>query len=73
MQRAAQLDDAASCLVDYIEANGRGSASGVCMLSELGWTRRHATQVLRQLEQGRAGRDEQRAHRFGAPEGLQMR
>lgn len=51
MQRAAQLGDAASRLVDYIEANGPVSASDAGMLSELSWTRGRATQVLRQLEQ----------------------
>lgn len=51
MQRAAQLGDAASRLVDYIEANGPVSASDARMLSELSWTRGRATQVLRQLEQ----------------------
>lgn len=50
-QRAKQLGDAASRLVDYIEANGPVSASDAQMLSELGWTRSRATQVLRQLEQ----------------------
>lgn len=50
-QRARQLGDAASRLVDYIEANGPVSASDTQMLSELGWTRSRATQVLRQLEQ----------------------
>lgn len=51
MQRAKQLGDAASRLVAYIEANGPVSASDARMLSELGWTRGRATQVLRQLEQ----------------------
>lgn len=51
MQRAKQLGDAASRLVDYIEANGPVSASDAGMLSELSWTRGRATQVLRQLEQ----------------------
>lgn len=51
MQRAKQLGDAASRLVDYIEANGPVSASDARMLSELSWTRGRATQVLRQLEQ----------------------
>jgi DNA-binding MarR family transcriptional regulator len=51
MQKAKQLGDAASRLVDYIEANGPASASDARMLSELGWSRSRATQVLRQLEQ----------------------
>jgi DNA-binding MarR family transcriptional regulator len=50
-QRARQLGDAATRLVAYIEANGPVSASDDRMLSELGWTRSRATQVLRQLEQ----------------------
>lgn len=50
-RRAKQLGDAASRLVAYVEANGPVSASDSGMLSELGWTRSRATQVLRQLEQ----------------------
>src|SRR5665811_326115 len=50
-QRARQLGDAATRLVAYIEADGPVSASDTRMLSELGWTRSRATQVLRQLEQ----------------------
>lgn len=50
-QRVRQLGDAAGRLVAFIEANGPVSASDARMLSELGWTRSRATQVLRQLEQ----------------------
>lgn len=51
MRRAMQLGEAASRLVTYLEENGPASASDTRMLSELGWTRSRATQVLRQLEQ----------------------
>lgn len=49
-RRAEQLGEAASRLLAYLEANGPASASDDRMLSELGWTRSRATQVLRQLE-----------------------
>lgn len=63
-QRAKQLGDAATRLVAYIEANGPVSASDTRMLSELGWTRSRATQVLRQLEQ--AGLAEASNERVGS-------
>lgn len=50
---ARELGEAASRLVAYLETNGAASASDERMLSELGWGRSRATQVLRQLE--RAG------------------
>jgi DNA-binding MarR family transcriptional regulator len=37
--------------VAYLETNGPASASDERMLSELGWSRSRATQVLRELEQ----------------------
>lgn len=49
--RARGLGEAASRLVAYLEANGPASASDQRMLSELGWSRSRATQVLRELEQ----------------------
>lgn len=49
--RARELGEAASRLVAYLEANGAASASDERMLSELGWSRSRATQVLRDLEQ----------------------
>ncbi|MCA1697543.1 MAG: ATP-binding protein [Actinobacteria bacterium] len=49
--RARELGEAASRLVAYLEANGAASASDGRMLSELGWSRSRATQVLRELEQ----------------------
>jgi ATPase domain predominantly from Archaea len=49
--RARELGEAASRLVAYLEANGAASASDERMLSELGWSRSRATQVLRELEQ----------------------
>lgn len=64
MRHAKQLGDAASRLVAYIEANGPVSASDARMLSELGWTRSRATQVLRQLEQ--AGLAEASNERVGS-------
>jgi DNA-binding MarR family transcriptional regulator len=50
-ERARDLGEAASRLVAYLEANGPASASDQRMLSELGWSRSRATQVLRELEQ----------------------
>lgn len=49
--RARELGEAASRLVAYLEASGGASASDERMLSELGWGRSRATQVLRELEQ----------------------
>jgi hypothetical protein len=50
-ERARDLGEAASRLVAYLETNGPASASDERMLSELGWSRSRATQVLRELEQ----------------------
>ena len=49
-ERAAELGEAAGRLVAYLEAHGAASASDESMLSELGWSRSRATQVLRELE-----------------------
>ncbi len=49
--RARELGEAARRLAAYLEANGAASASDQRMLSELGWSRSRATQVLRELEQ----------------------
>jgi DNA-binding MarR family transcriptional regulator len=49
--RARELGEAASRLVTYLESSGAASASDERMLSQLGWGRSRATQVLRELEQ----------------------
>lgn len=49
--RARELGEAASRLVTYLESHGAASASDDRLLSELGWSRSRATQVLRDLEQ----------------------